>query len=380
MTERRILLCATGLSPQIVTETLYALAVQGDWVPHEIHLITTTEGRRRAELTLLDRDPDQRMFHRLCEDYGLDTGAIRFGPDTIHTIGGETPLDDIRSPEDNETTADTITAVVRELTADPNTAVHASIAGGRKTMGFYLGYAMSLFGRPQDRLSHVLVSVPFESHPQFFFPPKRPRVLYDKSDRPIDTDQARLTLAMIPFVRLRDGLTDLILEGGASFSAAVAQAQRVLTPPELVLDAATRSAHCGGVAIILPPIDFAFYTWFAQRGQAQEQALARHEWDRRHAGEILAIYLRLTRKDPDSTDDPTVRKLRTLAERSDTSPQEMEARIKYFEQRLSRLQTRLVRCLGEGPAQPYRIHNGPRGKARYGLRLQATQIRFADRD
>ena len=43
--------------------------------------------------------------------------------------------------------ADAITALVRALTADPGSAVHASIAGGRKTMGFYLGYALSLFGR-----------------------------------------------------------------------------------------------------------------------------------------------------------------------------------------------------------------------------------------
>jgi CRISPR-associated protein (TIGR02584 family) len=32
-----------------------------------------------------------------------------------------------------------------------------SIAGGRKTMGFYAGYALSLYGRAQDRMSHVLV-------------------------------------------------------------------------------------------------------------------------------------------------------------------------------------------------------------------------------
>jgi CRISPR-associated protein (TIGR02584 family) len=28
--------------------------------------------------------------------------------------------------------------------------------GERKTMGFYVGYALSLFGRAQDRLSHVI--------------------------------------------------------------------------------------------------------------------------------------------------------------------------------------------------------------------------------
>lgn len=166
----RILLCVTGLSPQIVTETLYALAVTGDpcFVPSEIHLLTTADGAERARLTLLSEEPG--WFHRLCQDYGLP--PIRFTLDTIHILHNAEGrlLGDIRNVADNEAIADAITAKVRELTADPNSAVHTSIAGGRKTMGFYLGYALSLLGRPQDRLSHVLVSSPFESNLDFFYP------------------------------------------------------------------------------------------------------------------------------------------------------------------------------------------------------------------
>ncbi|CAK0749007.1 hypothetical protein CCP4SC76_10006 [Gammaproteobacteria bacterium] len=52
---RRILLAVTGLSPQVVTETLYALAVMQDppWIPDEVQLITTAEGAERARLALL---------------------------------------------------------------------------------------------------------------------------------------------------------------------------------------------------------------------------------------------------------------------------------------------------------------------------------------
>ncbi|MBP6582128.1 MAG: hypothetical protein KA204_01445, partial [Chromatiaceae bacterium] len=43
---RRILLAVTGLTPQVVTETLYALAMerQPPFIPTEIHLLTTAEG------------------------------------------------------------------------------------------------------------------------------------------------------------------------------------------------------------------------------------------------------------------------------------------------------------------------------------------------
>ena len=167
---RRVLLCVTGLSPQIVTETVYWLAVKRDpaFTPTEIRLVTTSEGANCAQLQLLH--PVTGQFHRLRADYDLP--LITFGTEQIHVLedGGGQPMDDIRTLADNTCAADSITAVVRELTQDDNCALHVSIAGGRKTMGFYLGYALSLYGREQDRLSHVLVRAPYESHSQFFYP------------------------------------------------------------------------------------------------------------------------------------------------------------------------------------------------------------------
>ncbi|MEN8168228.1 MAG: CRISPR-associated ring nuclease Csm6, partial [Pseudomonadota bacterium] len=152
---RRVLLCVTGLSPQVVTETVYALAVKRNWIPTQIRLITTAEGAKRARLSLLSEDPG--WFQRICDDYRLP--PIQFTSEDILTLRDDQglPLEDIRTLRDNELAADYIVEQVRELTGDQHGELHVSIAGGRKTMGFYLGYALSLFGRPQDRLSHVLV-------------------------------------------------------------------------------------------------------------------------------------------------------------------------------------------------------------------------------
>ena len=167
---------------------------------------------------------------------------------------------DIRQTTDNEAIADLITAQVRQLTADPECAVHASIAGGRKTMGFYLGYALSLFGRSQDRLSHVLVSSPFESNRDFFYPTLEERVIHTPDGRAVDASDAEVVLADIPFVRLRDGLQETLLEPGASFSAVVAQAQRNLAAPRLRLDLERCQVRCGETVVALPPVDFSCYT------------------------------------------------------------------------------------------------------------------------
>ena len=83
---RRVLLAVTGLSPQIVTETVYCLAVQRQpaFVPTEVRLITTAEGADRARLELLHDDTGR--FHRLRADYSLP--PIDFRADRIKRARG----------------------------------------------------------------------------------------------------------------------------------------------------------------------------------------------------------------------------------------------------------------------------------------------------
>jgi len=264
---RRVLVAAAGLTPQVVTETVYALAVarQDPFLPTEVHLITTAEGAERARLSLLGGDPG--WFQRLRDDYRLP--EIRFTEADIHVLldAEGRPLADIRTEADNEAAADQITTLLREFTADEDAAVHVSMAGGRKTLGFFLAYALSLLGRPQDRLSHVLVTPPFESHPEFYYPTPSRRVIYtpQPDSRPLDTSKAKVSLAEIPFVRLRDWLPEALLERASSYHEAVEAAQRSLGPPSLVFDPASAAIEAGGVPVKLTPAQWAFYSWLARR-------------------------------------------------------------------------------------------------------------------
>ena len=167
--QRSVLLAVTGLTPQTVTETLYALMREGaDALPHEVHILTTAEGAERARLALLSEQPG--WFHRLCADYGL--APIAFGPEHIHVLrdADGQALHDIRSAADNACAADQVAELVRRFTQDTQSQLHVSLAGGRKTLGFFAGYALSLWGRDGDRLTHVLVSEPFESTIAFYYP------------------------------------------------------------------------------------------------------------------------------------------------------------------------------------------------------------------
>ena len=359
-----ILLAVTGMSPQVVTETVYALAVKGTpvWIPDQIHLITTGTGAKQAQLSLLSESPG--WFHRLRKDYGLP--EIRFDSSHIHAIRNHAGqiLDDIRTPADNDAAADFITEVVRQLTADPTSSVHASIAGGRKTMGFYLGYALSLYGRPQDHLSHVLISEPFEGQPDFFYPTPYETVIQVGRDKKVSVDarEARVELASIPFVRLREGQPRFLLEGRARFSESVAAAQRAVLPPTLSFDMAKSRLLAGGIEVPMSPSELAFYAMLARRAKNGSPPLRWTDDDLptlflneyaslvgRHSGHMEQAEQRLTENE----------------------------RKAWFDERKSKCKHALLAALDTAAAKPYLIQSyGPRSLTRFGLSLPPEAIRF----
>lgn len=361
---RRILLAVSGLTPQIVTETIYALAADefAPFVPTEVHLITSAEGARRAELSLLS--DDLGWFHKLCADYHLP--GVKFDRSHIHVMRDTQgqPMNDIRSPADNRAAADFITAQVRAITADSGCALHASIAGGRKTMGFYLGYALSLFGRPQDRLSHVLVSEPFESSYDFFYPTPYSRVLQTRDGQLADTAMAQVTLAEIPFVSLRHGLPTNLLAGVASFNDTVAAARAALAPADLTIDMAHQRILAAGREVFLPPAELALLAVFARQALAGSEPLSAPSkgvpdpvWAKRYLREYRNITGDLA--DIESTE-------RALKNGMDGE---------YFSARKSKLDKRLKTALG--PAfQAYRIHDGDTRPRCYALTLAPDAVRF----
>jgi CRISPR-associated protein (TIGR02584 family) len=276
---RRVLLAVSGLSPQVVTETVYGLAVSAPeaerFIPTEIEVVTTTTGAERLRRSLFESG--QGILAALCRDYGL--GSVKFDESGLHCVLGPDgqPLPDIRTADDNARMADAIANRVRQLTSDPACALHVSLAGGRKTMGYYAGYALSLFGREQDRLSHVLVSEPFETATDFWYPPPQARTIrlrgLPEGQDEVSTARAEVSLAQIPFVRLRQGLPKALLEGRSGFGDVVAAAEMALVAPRLRLHLDARVIEVDGQRLELQPAPFAFYAALAGRALHGKPAL-----------------------------------------------------------------------------------------------------------
>lgn len=284
---RRILLSVTGMSPQVVTETLYSLVTAQNFIPTEIRIITTKNGRNRAVRDLLD--PTSGKFHAFCRDHKLE-GKIKFDESCIRVIHDNqgNPLPDIRTPQENSWAADEIANLVQELCSDEAAALHVSIAGGRKTMGFFLGYALSLFARQQDQLSHVLVSEPFENNPDFFYPSQKPKKIITSQGIELNASDAQVMLANIPLVRLRAGLPQDLLKGYGSYSTTVAAAQAGIDPViELAFDLPNNTVVCSGLKIKMQPVHIAIILWFARLRIAGKKATLK---DMLEVREFLEVY------------------------------------------------------------------------------------------
>lgn len=367
--DRRILLVVTGMSPQVVTETLWSLAARKDadiFVPTEIQVVTTAEGADRARLQLLSEKPG--YFHQLIRDYNLP--PIRFSDDQIHVIldAQGVPLSDIRSPADNEAAADYITGLVRALTAEDDSALHVSIAGGRKTMGYYLGYALSLYGRAQDRLSHVLVSAGYENSPDFFYPTPHEHIIYvgpDNQKRPLDCAKAVVDMASIPFVRLRQELAPALLHGEGGFTNAVAATNRALAEPELIIDRAQQKIYADGREIPLGSRYYTLYWWIAESALRGEASIDLGSSD--GVTDFIQHYKRIVSKDSADFEE-----VETALGRCDGG----EAQAKYFSVWISRCKTEFEAVLGKKAAKRYQIRKFGRRAIDYlyGFELEAEQI------
>lgn len=230
---KRILLSVTGMSPAVVTETLYALVTEKGFIPTDIRVITTLQGKNKLLDVLLRRGALAEFIADYGEQYGFS--HIHFDESCIEVINdtsGE-KLSDIRTPEENDLAANQIVKLVGQLCQDEHSAIHVSIAGGRKTMGFFLGYALSLYGRKQDSLSHVLVSAEFENVRDFYYPKPYSYEIIDNDGKALDASKGKVMLAEIPWVRLGLGVPTDLLNNQISYSESVHNAQHILETPTI---------------------------------------------------------------------------------------------------------------------------------------------------
>ncbi|MGI2123840.1 CRISPR-associated ring nuclease Csm6 [Shewanella baltica] len=264
---KNILLATIGASPQVLTETLYAIHQSGKPFPDEVFVITTLSAKPLLTNGLFRDGHMQALINEYqMPDFTFDESHIWLIEDELGN-----PVDDAKSIEDQSYMADFITRTLFKLTRDPKVALHTSLAGGRKTMAFYTGYAMSLLGREQDTLSHVFVDDNYEFVRDFWYPTKAEKWVAGKNGQgEVDISKAQVTLAEIPFVRMRTSIDPSLLSSmeNLSFSQTVALLNAGKSQTLTVkLNPTAKTLETLGVEIKLTAKELAFYLWLHQKGE-----------------------------------------------------------------------------------------------------------------
>jgi CRISPR-associated protein (TIGR02584 family) len=368
--KKNVLLAVTGMSPQVITESVYAFYRRGSPID-EIKVITTTRGKKEIWLNLmLGKSGQPGMLQQLINDYHLN--PIHFCEDNIFVITDDQgiQLEDARTEAEHRALADFITQIVQQETEKADQIVHASIAGGRKTMTFLLGYAMSLYGRHEDTLSHILVDEPYESS-DFYYPTPYSLAIRSRFGKTEDAKDAKVSLAFIPFVRLRQELPEHLLSGKVSYTQAVTILNLAHQPFILEVEVSKKQLRIEEYVIHLPPAEMAFYWWFLDQQLTQDAPLAsppKHVPTLDYAEQYAACYSVLTDyMSADALFD-------TIFDHGEYG-KGMEAQ--FFAERKTRVNKAIEQVVGREIAQQIGIQQAAKrdGKRHYAIRLPAEQIR-----
>jgi len=244
--KRKILIAGMGTSPAVLSNVVWALA-HGDKsvVPDEIVVLITKNGKTLLKKELFDDGVWADMLKSLARE-GIDIeGKLIFGETSIRSIpdvrGNE--IDDLRTGDDNLRAADFMLGELRKYTEDNGTELHVSIAGGRKTMSALLFSCMSLLGREQDKVYHVLLPPALEGGvtPTFYYPKRGTTYAARVTGKKHKAKDLQCELFEVPFVRMRGWYQEKFKEIPPSYRTLISKVQTVAPPavayPEIEIDA-----------------------------------------------------------------------------------------------------------------------------------------------
>ena len=76
------LVAVVGNTPQVMTETFWALRIDHDVPIDEVYVITTTVGQKICQERLLD----EGRFEEMLVDYNIDPATVQFGVGNIRVF------------------------------------------------------------------------------------------------------------------------------------------------------------------------------------------------------------------------------------------------------------------------------------------------------
>ncbi|MBR8842767.1 CRISPR-associated ring nuclease Csm6 [Pseudoalteromonas sp. JC3] len=259
---KQVLLAVIGHAPQVITETIYAAKVQKGVEFSQIKVITTKKGKERAINALFQpQRSGKTILGELYEDYNITPAQFEVDDILVPSVLGK-PLEDVRTKSEVSASANFILDEVKRLTTG-ELPVFTLMAGGRKTMAFHVGYAMTLYGRLEDTLNHVFVSEEF-ARTNFYYPTLESQFVSDGTGGFPDAKEAEITLSNVPYLQMRESLPQRLFDESLTFNDAVRICDSFHHSVELKINLTHNQIFCSGQEVKLSDKAFAFYWMFIE--------------------------------------------------------------------------------------------------------------------
>lgn len=272
MTGDRVLMVSVGLSPQVVTETLHALFAAGEDLPARLILITTGRGANVIRDHLID--PESGQIAAWGREWGISGAEVLAGATEIVAI--ETDSGDMDAHRGHALFARDAERLIRSVTECPGTRLHVSITGGRKTAAAMLSVLMALYGRAEDRVTHILVEPEMAVGLDFFFPTRTERKIFAAGGAAIDSSKVRLRLVDLPVTGLSSGMP-------AEVQDRIRKAFAIqIKDPRLRVHRSEGKVNWDGVSHVWPPQPVAFLAMLAADRLSGRPGLSRSGTPRSH--------------------------------------------------------------------------------------------------
>ena len=363
---RHIAVFVIGLTSQIITETLYAFFFKS--CPpisiNTIYVITTIKGKKLIKSTILDNG--KGYFYKFCDNFNINPKQINFNENNIFLLTDDknTALEDIRTTSDSINASNFILNFIKNICSDEHNIVHASCAGGRKTMSVFLSFALQLFGRSSDKLYHVLVSENKEKDPSFYFPD----IIHDSNIELID----------IPFIKLRN-FSNFIQNENLDYSSTIKKTRSYLDKltfnEDLIISINSRTLIIDDTKIKFSPKQFIVYLTFINHKLKIDTidpmdsfidiiSLTSNENIKHMVDTYLKFY-------PSSS--PYINNLLSDIDGKSFSQETLRSDI-------SKINRVITNALGEFKSTLYKLTatDGPYGATRYGLLIESSNITIKD--
>lgn len=246
---KTILVATIGTNPAVLTETVWALAVNGKKcldeivIPDFIVVFAYEKHREDFYSSILKRNTRTGFsgWELLIEDLKNRNirikGKLNFGPaNIVYYSRNGSFIEDARDQDSCEAIANTFVSKIKSLRndSDEDVRIIASISGGRKSDSALLLSCMGLLGREGDRIIHLIPHIKGLSkeylinraNPPFLFPQEGKVYKSDDGKTLFAAEDVELKPFGIPFLMTdRRQKINFISEGITSYSAIVQEQQ-----------------------------------------------------------------------------------------------------------------------------------------------------------